>query len=563
MPTYNRERLIGDAIESVLAQTYTHWELLIIDDGSSDGTLEVVSRYRSDPRVRYRLQHHVGAAAARNRGLAESQGEIIAYLDSDNTWFPGTLAAVVDAFVADPQCDAVYFAQVRRDHANGDAWIHAAPFNRQALLVENAIDLNTFAHRHGLFERLGGFDATFTRFIDWDLILRYTADRAPELLPVVGGRYVIGPWERITTHENSARNRYLVQQKSERPVQSPPRVLYAVWHHPQLSESYIATEIERMRRWGVHVEVWSEVVPVAPFPTSVPVHRGTLAAAIGRTRPDVVHIHWLNTAGVYRDEVERAGLLATVRGHGFEFTPDLAAALEQDPVIRALYIFPHLAAACPPGVGKIRPITACFNPDRFYPGDQKDPRLVLRAGAGLRTKDIPLFMRVARKCPDHRFVLALVRCNENEAVVDELIEQNRALGSPVDVRVNVPHEEMASLVRRAGIFMHTHAPGSGYGMPVSICEAMATGTYVIGRRCAAAEVYIGDPSQCYDDEEDAARLIRMTTEWSPERWHQAQVRAIDHAYSKFVDSMVLRPILEDWMRIAAETAPAASLPISA
>jgi Glycosyl transferase family 2 len=563
MATYNRERLVSDAIESVLAQTYTHWELLIIDDGSTDGTREVVGRYQSDPRVRYRLQDHLGAAAARNQGLTESRGEIIAYLDSDNTWLPGTLAAVADAFAADPQCDAVYLAQVRRDHATGDAWIHAAPFDRRALLLENSIDLNTFAHRRRLFERFGGFDADLTRFIDWDLILRYTADCTPKQLPVVGGRYEIGPWERITTRENSARNRYLVLHKSERPLHSPPRVLYALWHYPQLSETYIATEIERVRRWGVHVEVWSQVGPVSPFPTSVPVHRGTLAAAIERARPDVVHIHWLNVVSAYRDAIERAGLLATVRGHGFDFSPDLAIAAEQDPVIRAIYLFPHLANACPPGLGKVRPMTSCFNPDRFYPVERKDPRLVLHAGAGLLTKDIPLFMRVARECPNHRFVLAVVRCNDSEAVVDELVEQNRSLGSPVDLRVNVPLDEMASLVRKAGIYLHTHAPDGTYGMPASVCEAMATGAYVIGRRCAASEDYIGEESHCYDDEEQAARLIRMTTEWSRERWHQAQVRAIDRAYGHFVDSVVLRPILEDWMSIAAHAAAAVPLRISA
>ena len=153
-------------------------------------------------------------------------------------------------------------------------------------------------------------------------------------------------------------------------------------------------------------------------------------------------------------------------------------------------------------------------------------------------------------------MLLLIRCNHAEAVVDELIEHNKSLGSPVDLRVNVPHDETAALVREAGIFLHTHSPGAIYGMPVSVCEAMATGAYVIGRRCAGSEVYIGDPSQCYDDEDHAARLIKMTTEWSDERWHQEQVRAIDHAYGHFVDSVVLRPILDEWIKIASASAHA-------
>jgi glycosyltransferase involved in cell wall biosynthesis len=337
---------------------------------------------------------------------------------------------------------------------------------------------------------------------------------------MVGGRYEIGSWERITTRQNLARNRYLVQQKFDRPVLAPPRVLYAVWHYPLVCEMYVTTEIDRMRRWGVHVEVWSEVTPVSHFPTAVPVHRGTLSAAIERVRPDVVHVHWLNMVAGYRDVLERAELPATVRGHGFECTPDLVTALALGPVIRTLDVFPHMAAACRPALGKIQPMTACFNPLQFFPGERKNPRLVLRAGSALHIKDIPRFMSVARECPDHRFLLLLGRCNRAEEVVEELIEQNQLLGSPVELRVNVSPDETASLVRQAGIYLHTHAEGGSYGMPVSVCEAMATGAYVIGRRCAASELYMGDPTRFYDDLDQAARLVRMTTECSEDRWHR-------------------------------------------
>jgi glycosyltransferase involved in cell wall biosynthesis len=172
-------------------------------------------------------------------------------------------------------------------------------------------------------------------------------------------------------------------------------------------------------------------------------------------------------------------------------------------------------------------------------------------------------MRIARECPDHRFILTLVRCNGMEEFVDTLIEENRSLGDPVDLRVNVPHEEMATLMQEAGIYLHTHSPGSRFGMPVSIGEAMATGAYVIGRRCTGSEAYIGDAGDLYDDEDQAAHLVRMTTGWSEEQWRRAEVRAIDRAYGHFLDSEVLRPILEDWIRLAAESASSTSLRIPA
>src|SRR5262245_19103131 len=89
----------------------------------------------------------------------------------------------------------------------------------------------------------------------------------------------------------------------------PPRlrVLYALEKYPQLSQAYIRAEIACARRWGAHVEVWSEATPPSPYPSPVPVHRGPLEAAIERVAPQVVHVHWLNKACEFRQAVGRAG----------------------------------------------------------------------------------------------------------------------------------------------------------------------------------------------------------------------------------------------------------------
>jgi len=98
-------------------------------------------------------------------------------------------------------------------------------------------------------------------------------------------------------------------------------VLYALWHYPQLSESYVRTEIAAVRKMGVEVEVWSEEDVSAPFSSDVPVHRGTLRDALALVKPDLVHAHWLDMAEKYSADVQAAGLPLTVRGHGFEFSP--------------------------------------------------------------------------------------------------------------------------------------------------------------------------------------------------------------------------------------------------
>lgn len=90
-PVYNSEKYIGETIESVLNQTYQNWEMLIVDDCSSDNTAEVMKRY-SDPRIKYfRLKENSGAAMARNYALEKAEGRYIAFLDADDLWKPNKL----------------------------------------------------------------------------------------------------------------------------------------------------------------------------------------------------------------------------------------------------------------------------------------------------------------------------------------------------------------------------------------------------------------------------------------------------------------------------------------
>ena len=88
MPSWNTARFIGESIQSVLAQTYTNWELLIVDDCSTDNTDEIVQPFLSDDRIKYfKNEQNCGAALTRNRAMREAHGEWIAFLDSDDLWF--------------------------------------------------------------------------------------------------------------------------------------------------------------------------------------------------------------------------------------------------------------------------------------------------------------------------------------------------------------------------------------------------------------------------------------------------------------------------------------------
>lgn len=92
MPSWNTARFIGESIQSVLAQTYTNWELLIVDDCSTDNTDEIVQPFLSDERIKYfKNEKNSGAAVSRNKALREAKGKWIAFLDSDDLWLPEKL----------------------------------------------------------------------------------------------------------------------------------------------------------------------------------------------------------------------------------------------------------------------------------------------------------------------------------------------------------------------------------------------------------------------------------------------------------------------------------------
>lgn len=108
MPTHNAARYIGEAVESVLGQTYGNWELIIVDDASADGTEEVVSRY-NDARIRYHRVERIGhPAGVRNAALRMATGELIAFLDADDAYFPETLDKLSRPLRKYPRLQAVY-----------------------------------------------------------------------------------------------------------------------------------------------------------------------------------------------------------------------------------------------------------------------------------------------------------------------------------------------------------------------------------------------------------------------------------------------------------------------
>jgi glycosyltransferase involved in cell wall biosynthesis len=187
MPTYNRATVLPDAIESVLKQSHQNWELLVIDDGSTDGTGLIVQGYTSDPRVRYFRTENHGVSSARNHALAKATGSLVAYLDSDNTWNPDYLRLMVIKVVSD-NLDCAYSAVEVVDASGATRFYRGDEFDWEECRKTNYVDINALVHRRSLADR--GFETTLRRMVDWDFILRITRDAKVAFVPFLGCRYV-------------------------------------------------------------------------------------------------------------------------------------------------------------------------------------------------------------------------------------------------------------------------------------------------------------------------------------------------------------------------------------
>lgn len=200
MPVWNRSASMRRAVDSVLAQEWPFWELLIIDDGSWDdtpGLAEVLAD--RDPRIRYIRRAHEGVCATRNAGLEEARGKYIAFLDSDNTWTPRFLKDVVLVMERD-DIETAYATIELHQHpdlsltpeADPDQIVrryrHGSP-SLDKLLAGNSIDLNVLVTRLEAARAVGGFDPALRRAVDYDFILKLAERTEIIHVPTVGAEY--------------------------------------------------------------------------------------------------------------------------------------------------------------------------------------------------------------------------------------------------------------------------------------------------------------------------------------------------------------------------------------
>jgi len=173
MPSFNRAGLIGRTITSVLSQRLERFELIIVDDGSTDDTLDLLKDWDDRRIAVFQMRRNSGAPAARNAGVKVARSPLIAFQDSDDEWQPTLLDHHVQAL---KHVD-VSFCQLEQRYPSGRnyyppmGWQLAEDAYAQ-FLGSSHISTQTLAMTRAIFQRVGGFDPAMPRFQDWDLVLR-------------------------------------------------------------------------------------------------------------------------------------------------------------------------------------------------------------------------------------------------------------------------------------------------------------------------------------------------------------------------------------------------------
>ena len=203
IPTYNTAMYICDAIDSVLMQTYTEYEIIIVDDGSTDNTRDLLNqKYASS--ISYHYKCHEGVSAARNFGIKLAKGEYIAFLDADDIWIDSKLEKQVHHFISNPQVMMIF---TENDFFDNNGMKKSNYNKRQSIFAENIVQ-NIFNYsyigtptvmvRSLVFDSVGFFDETISAAEDVNMWMRIAAKYPIDMLDesLVGVRITTGSLSR-------------------------------------------------------------------------------------------------------------------------------------------------------------------------------------------------------------------------------------------------------------------------------------------------------------------------------------------------------------------------------
>jgi len=592
IPTWNRATAIVTAISSALKQSHLPLEIIVVDDGSTDGTQYLIEASFAEElrqgRIRYIASDHHGVAAARNQGLELARGNLIAYLDSDNTWHEHYLLLMTALFAQDETLCTAYAASRKHDRQTGTVSLFAGPYDRQLLLQDRCIDLNVFMHKRYLYSQFGGFNQELSRLVEWDFILRYTRLHEPAFLPAVLADYVLdrATLSNITFLESLERNRRIVhrlhcRERLQRGLE-PLRIGYFIYDYPALSQTFVMSELRWLERNGFDVIVYFAKDPdkacevdfdIPAFRVRDASHLAVLLIQHGRT---LCHGHFIvpGVSSFLYPACRQAGIPFTFMPHAVDIfvhsnrTTNNIAQVCRDPLCKRVFVHGdhhrRYLEDCGVPREKIAYNLQAVDLSKFARladsdpkiGEwdrRKEPTVGIAIGRFIEKKGIDVLIQAAAQLREVNVVFEIYGYgpleSEYAALIAELELTNVRLNGPI-----ASGGELAAAYQRADFLVSPcvrASDGDMDGFPTVILEAMAAGRPVIASAISAVPDYLTDGVTTLlvppKDAEALANTVRKLLAMPTNQRAAMCRRATEFLRRSVGTSQTMKVLLDEWL----------------
>lgn len=587
MPTWNRELVVGQALASAFGQSFPPTEVILVDDGSEDRTLEIVrhefARQISNGSLRIIEVSHVGVSAARNHGLAAATGDLIAYLDSDNRWLPDYLLFMAAIFA---ECDTAYTAYCglsMNDAEKGVFELRGRPWDRQRLIGANYIDLNVFMHRRALYQQYGGFDTRLSRLVDWDLIARYTKLYEPVYLPLVGVEYFLDS-SRLnnitrTVPLNKNMNAILSKNRAERLRRGLDkiRLAYVLWDWPALSQTFVLSEIRWLVAQRYDVKIYYKVAPDRAATLDFKVesyqveNHEDLARLMQEHGRNQIHAHFAYpcTTNLAWPAARLTGIPFTFFGHAVDIFLDSnsqrnrIAEVVSDPLCQRLFVHGDYHRRFLERLGvpteKIAYNFQALNLDDFGIDEplrsvrQHKPLRGMFIGRFVGKKGLPVLLDAAAQFRPEEVHFDVYGYGPDEVAIHE--QAARLALKNVDFHGALEEREAVSAAMRSADFLVVPsvvtANGDTEGFPTVILEAMAMGLPVVTSDVSSIPDFLSDGiTAILTRAGDAASLVdgvRRLASMPPAQLTAMLTRARAFLRQRVGTGLTMQTYLDTWL----------------
>jgi len=574
LPTYNRADTLERAIASVRQQSYPNWELIVVDDGSTDSTRELAADHRGghdDPRIHWLHLPHRGVSAARNAGIARARGKWVAFLDSDNVWYADFLEQHQRLLAASPQDIVGSYSDQFWFHGDRRRRRVAKQFTPAELFHLPQIDLNALTVRRTTLERVGGFDEAMTKWVDYELMLRLSAVGKFVHLPRVLGEYyrLEDGISRMSERQrplgpNLARVRQIRADLL--------RVGYVLWDYPAASQAFVHRELRSLRERGIDVHVYyaTPAETAAKKPPEVPSFRVASARELAELalahERNILHGHFAypTTTVHLWPAAERAKIPFTFTAHGVDLFHQnnqrrhRVGRIGSSSYCKAAFAIGSFHARYLERNGvpsaAITPIRCAVDPEWFTPLPDFERRLerIALVSRFVPKKGILDFIEIARALSDEKLSFELHGFGPLEA---EIRAAARGLDN-LQVHVGAVSEtDVRRICDRASAILLPcrRAPdGDMDGLPVILLEGAARGCLLLSSRVSSIpDLVENDRSGFLLEPGDVAgytaALLRARAASGPEL---AGLRrnAYAQVVQEFETSRITKTLIEAWCR---------------